>query len=297
MSGLMTNSPAYLWYPKDILSSGRVAALTLEEELWYRRALDQSWLAEGLPSDPGEFAGWVGRGCTVESATKLIEKFFVPHKKDDAKVVNLRQEEERTKLKKKSAERSKAGKASGCKRRENKELSDEQMFNKMRTKSNIPIPIPIPIPKDLKKKNSGAIAPEQNQDNTLSTSSDLDLAKAPPDSAAPPPSSHPAIAAMREVIGKYPNKALWEDIIVRLGTEPNIVKLKECRVAWITKGYNANAITWLDWYFNGIPHYNGKPDPRTESYAYVRGQPTQREAIEAEQKMIAEMAKERGIEL
>lgn len=139
----MANSPAYLWYPKDILSSGRVSALSDLEELWYRRALDHSWLAEGLPSDPTEFAGWVGRGCTPESAAKLIERFFFEHKKDASKVVNERQEEERTKLKKKSAERAKAGIASGRKRREINKLGDEQMFNKNGTKSNIPIPIPI----------------------------------------------------------------------------------------------------------------------------------------------------------
>lgn len=138
-------SPAYLWYPKDALSSGRVSALSPLEELWYRRALDHSWLCSGLPADPEQFAGWVGRGCTVEAAQKLISIFFVPSRKDPQKVVNPRQEEERKKYLKKSQERSKAGIESGRKRRERSALGAEQMFNKTRTKSNIPIPIATSI--------------------------------------------------------------------------------------------------------------------------------------------------------
>lgn len=141
----MTNSPAYLWYPKDIISSGRVAALSALEELWYRRALDQSWLHEGLPRNPAEFAGWVGRECTVAAARKIIRKFFEPYKKDPTKVVNPRQEEERRKFVKKSKERSKAGIESGRKRRERSQLEAEQLLNKPGTKSNIPIPISFPI--------------------------------------------------------------------------------------------------------------------------------------------------------
>lgn len=140
-----TPSPAYLWYPSDILSSGRVSALSALEELWYRRALDHSWMCDGVPAEPGEFAGWIGRGCTVVAATKIIAKFFVPHKRDSAKVVNPRQEKERTKLKKKKQERSKAGIESGRKRREHSKLGAEQMLNKNGTKPNIPIPISSPI--------------------------------------------------------------------------------------------------------------------------------------------------------
>lgn len=148
--------PAYLWYPKDVLSSGRVATLTDLEELWYRRALDQSWLGDGIPADPAEFAGWVGRGCTIEAAEKLIQKFFVPHKKDPAKVVNVRQEKERTNLKRKSRVRSEAGRLSGVKRREKRDLSAEQMFNKTETKPNIPIAIAIQDKEEGTHNNAGA---------------------------------------------------------------------------------------------------------------------------------------------
>jgi uncharacterized protein YdaU (DUF1376 family) len=88
-------SPAYLWYPKDVLSSGRVESLTAEEECWYRRALDRSWMDEGIPSDPATCARYIGKGCTPEGATTILDIFFEPKKKDATKMVNARQEKER----------------------------------------------------------------------------------------------------------------------------------------------------------------------------------------------------------
>ena len=139
------NSPAYLWYPKDVMSSGRVAALSALEELWYRRALDQSWLHEGMPKDPAEFAGWVGRDCTPESAEKIIKKFFTFRTKNTEKVFNKKQELLRKDFKKKSRERSKAGIKSGIKRRQMSKLRNEQLFNKNEAKTNFPFPYSFPI--------------------------------------------------------------------------------------------------------------------------------------------------------
>ncbi len=141
-------SPAYLMYPSDILSSGRVAALSDREELWYRRALDLGWEHGGMPADPAEFAGWVGRKCTAAGAEKIIAKFYVPHKRDAAKVVNPRQEKERTLFNKKRKQKSEAGKR-GMRNRWKQTGNDD---NTVITEDNIPIPISIPIPKnDLKR--------------------------------------------------------------------------------------------------------------------------------------------------
>lgn len=198
-------SPAYLFYPKDILSSGRVSALTPLEELWFRRSLDQSWLHDGLPADPVEFAGWVGRGCTAKSAEKIIATFFRPHKKDTSKVVNPRQEIERAKWRKMRKERSRAGIVSGQSRRakksqENAEknnenygngveksntknqhpdksnnkngLGVEQMFDFVQTKDEqkrtIPIPISFPISElNLKRLIERAISENSDKDRKL----------------------------------------------------------------------------------------------------------------------------------
>jgi len=161
-------SPAYLMYPGDILASGRVAALKPLEELWYRRALDLGWEHHGMPSDPVEFAGWVGRGCTVAGAEKIIAKFYKPKQRDASKVVNPRQEKERkafiTRTKNKSEVGKNAAKARWEKVNAEKtelELQNETSKNEVSVsvskndtsayanalpKDAIPIPIPIPIP-------------------------------------------------------------------------------------------------------------------------------------------------------
>lgn len=101
-------------------------------------------------------------------------------------------------------------------------------------------------------------------------------------------SARPIILAVKELMNRYPDKLLWDKLIARFGDDFDPTKLRECREAWLERGYNANATTWLNWYFDGIPTRQ-TPKPETQSYNYVRNQPTQREAIEAEQRMIAEM--------
>lgn len=149
----MNQSPAYLMYPDDILSSGRVNALSPLEELWYRRAIDFGWKNGGMPSDPQEFAGWVGRGCTEKDAEKLISKFYFPDKKDASRVVNERQEKERKLFLKKRKQKSEAGKRGMAKRWEHKNNTDNSVI----TENNIPIPIPIV---EEKEKSKRATAPK-----------------------------------------------------------------------------------------------------------------------------------------
>lgn len=138
-------SPAMLWYVNDHLSSGKVNSLSPAEECWYRRSLDHAWMNDGMPADPDEFAGWVGRGCTIEAAQKIINKFYIAHKKDPSRVLNERQEKERRKLKEKTAKRIEAGRLSGVSRRKKRDLDIEQCSNKPRTKTNISSSISIPI--------------------------------------------------------------------------------------------------------------------------------------------------------
>lgn len=135
-------------YPNDILSSGRVASLSPLEELWYRRALDHGWMNEGMPADPEEFAGWVGRGCTKEAAEKIISRFYVRRPNNADKVVNNRQEKERKLFRQKTKQKSDAGKK-GMQKRWNKKTSDDNaVITPLITKHNISIPISIPISKE-----------------------------------------------------------------------------------------------------------------------------------------------------
>jgi hypothetical protein len=127
----MTTSMSYLWDPSAILLSGRVDRLTADEECWYRRALDYSWIDEGLSADAKEAADRIKKGCTPEAAIKILGLFFILDK--HGKMVNEKQEELRKKLKKKIRNLSENGKRSGQKRRQKRDLASEQMPNNCST--------------------------------------------------------------------------------------------------------------------------------------------------------------------
>lgn len=93
-----TKSPAYQWYPKDIISSQRVALLTLTEEGAYRRALDFCWLHGSVPADPKKLSALIGKGCTPNHAKKIKEFFTLMDGFPD-KMIHDRLEKERTKQK------------------------------------------------------------------------------------------------------------------------------------------------------------------------------------------------------
>jgi hypothetical protein len=104
-------SPAYRWYPKDILGSLRVAAMTAAEECWYRRALDFAWLNEGIPADPVRLSRIVGKKCTKAGA-EIVLSMFTPSPTDSKIYINERQEIERQKQKEWSEKSSNGGKKS-----------------------------------------------------------------------------------------------------------------------------------------------------------------------------------------
>ena len=165
------NSPAYLMYPDDILASGRVNSLEPLEELWYRRAIDLGWKNLGMPSDPVEFAGWVGRGCTPEAAEKIIKKMYVPHKKDPSKVINERQEKERKILKAKRKKKSDAGKLGMAKRWKQKGNPDNSVI----TNDNISISTSTSIEEESSSRvNTSPPASENGSDPPQKTEKSLD---------------------------------------------------------------------------------------------------------------------------
>ncbi len=104
---MILKSPAYRWYPRDIIASVRVSAMTAAEECWYRRALDLAWLNMGIPSDPKVLARVIGKKCTARGA-ELILTMFV--KTEDPNVmVSERQEIERQKQKEWSEKSARGG--------------------------------------------------------------------------------------------------------------------------------------------------------------------------------------------
>lgn len=109
-------SPAFQWYPKDYLSSGRVAVMTLEEEGAYRRALDFCWLDGSIPSDPAALAMMVGKGCS-EAIARKVQTMFTKHRNDASKLVHNRLSMERIKQTEFSEKCRRAGITSGKSRR------------------------------------------------------------------------------------------------------------------------------------------------------------------------------------
>jgi len=127
----ITKPPAFQWYPKDILASARVAAMSAREECWYRRAIDLCWLHESLPADLKQLAKIIGKGCTVKGAA-VVKSMFVPHRTNRERIVHDRLQFERKKMQKFRKKQSLAGKASAAARakvKQEKELRAKSKAN------------------------------------------------------------------------------------------------------------------------------------------------------------------------
>ena len=69
---------------------------------------------------------------------------------------------------------------------------------------------------------------------------------------------HPAIRMSKGIMGRYPDKILWDEIIEATGGTPEPKRLNDCRKEWVARGYNPNSMDWLlSWYRDGaIPERN-----------------------------------------
>lgn len=84
--------------------------------------------------------------------------------------------------------------------------------------------------------------------------------------------NHPAIQLIRGVTGKFPPKAIYDDIIKVLGDSPNGAKFSEVHKTWVRRGFNAgNFDGQLEWYRIGIPQ-NGNGKRATPSQPPVQEQ-------------------------
>lgn len=67
----------------------------------------------------------------------------------------------------------------------------------------------------------------------------------------PPP---PAIEMVHLILGRYPKKVLWPQLVKILGDCPARAKLERCFNAWILRDYNPMNLSWItEWYIKGIP--------------------------------------------
>lgn len=58
----------------------------------------------------------------------------------------------------------------------------------------------------------------------------------------------PAVAAVRQVTKRYPQKALWDLVVERVGDDPDVPQLKQLYDEWIIRGYSPVSLKWLDRY-------------------------------------------------
>lgn len=107
---MSNKSPAFQWYPKDILASARVQMMSLSEECAYRRLLDFCWINGSVPADAARAARLVGKGCTVE-VVKIALEMFETDPNDETKLIHDRLEVERIKQESNSKVRQAAAEA------------------------------------------------------------------------------------------------------------------------------------------------------------------------------------------
>lgn len=72
---------------------------------------------------------------------------------------------------------------------------------------------------------------------------------------APPP---PEIDMIRSLTGRYPDKALWPQIVAAISGKSDDV-IRDAYTAWVGRGFNPTNYAWaLEWVPNGIPPKPGK---------------------------------------
>lgn len=131
-------SPAYQWYPKDVLSDGKVTKMTSAQEGAYRRLLDFCWLEGFLPNDENELLALCKADITIEDV-RVVMKCLKEDSNDPTKLNSERQIKERIKQAKWSEKSSEGGKASAAKRYGTGEPTSYKGGSKMvEPKANIP---------------------------------------------------------------------------------------------------------------------------------------------------------------
>jgi hypothetical protein len=84
-----------------------------------------------------------------------------------------------------------------------------------------------------------------------------------------------AIAFIRQLTQRYPDKTLWPRITQTLGEDFDEAKLTECYENWVSHGWNKMNLVWLfEWYIKGIPqNQNGRANQAVNGTAQVLSSP------------------------
>lgn len=241
-------APGYLIDVNDWLGSQRIGAMTAAEEGAYLRLLLLAWKDSdcSIPSDDGQLAmlSRLGEGW-FNGASIKIRACFNQHPTKPQRLCNERQLVERERWKKwqeksregglKSAEVRSKKRAKGGSRVVTPKANKEKENDK--EKENYINPSPTEKAGPVSEEISAKVEPQKNGDLRA---------------------HHPAIEAVKVTANIYPPKALWDEMILKVGETPNLELMAHCFLEWVKKGFKPTNYAWLfDWYLSGGPTTNG----------------------------------------
>ena len=236
-------SPAFQIYPADFLADAKTLVMSAAEIGAYWLLLCVCWRENGLPDDVAELAA-IARTPVKQfqnSWEKRIQRCFV--KRDDEKWTHNRLQKERDK----QMENREARKAAGSKGAAGRWQTDNK---------------PIADASDSHTGANGKPMAKNGLSSSSSSSSSISSSSVkkerPSIKQRDERIDHPAMVAFREIKGKFPNKDVWDLVIKSVGLEPDLVRMRECWLAWRGRDFRPDNLGWLvDWYANGIPASGG----------------------------------------
>lgn len=234
--------PAFQFYPGDWLRDGVSGCSLAAQGLWLRLMIlmhdseRYGYLCyNGLPIPSAQLARRCG--CTLAEYEELLaelESAGVPSRTKDGIIYSrrmTRDAEERTR-------------------------NAERQRRHYQSKKQNPNTKPNTQPNTQPNTNLTAISQKPNITSSSSSSNKKEIERSAPRSKSPPDerSNHKAIQSVRKIIGHYPEKVNYDEIIQVLGTDFDEGRLNQCGAEWAKRGFNLRNLGWVfDWYPNGIP--------------------------------------------
>lgn len=279
----MNKSPAFQFYAADFLADENVVAMSLEERGAYITLICFCWREGSIPSDVNRLARLCGvDGSAMAQLWPSLCPAFSQSETEPSRMVHPRLEKERLKQLDRKVERSESGKR-GAEKRWTAQQAIENKGN-AQSKPKPEKAIGSAIAKPMANDSSSSSSSSSTSNKSESTNVDSDKPTKPPKDER---SNHWAVASIRSLIGYYPKKILWDEIIVALGDEPQVERLAECYKAWSRVSGNASNSTWyLDWFVNGIPaNRNGTQARSPNNWQQSKTAGNEAEAAEAIRRM------------
>ena len=119
------------------------------------------------------------------------------------------------------------------------------------------------VQKSRAKEKDETLQDRDSNGIDLDLNKDIDILNTVPKKSSKEP-VHPAISAYHRVTGKYPNKAIYPQVIDTLGDAPDEVFMSECWASWCKVSQNPSPYRWLfDWYKNKKVTVIGTVQPKS----------------------------------